>query len=93
LLQAASPQLVWFAPVGAFASVVPERRSDSIRWWRGLFRLGLVAAVGVASSVVEAREEAPDLGPPMRFAVVRSSAPGCEPNCPEWIAAEGTIEA
>ncbi|TGQ56286.1 hypothetical protein EN836_04265 [Mesorhizobium sp. M1C.F.Ca.ET.193.01.1.1] len=73
--------------------MVPERRSDSIRWWRGLFRLGLVAAVGVASSVVEAREEAPDLGPPMRFAVVRSSAPGCEPNCPEWIAAEGTIEA
>ncbi|RWL73942.1 MAG: hypothetical protein EOR67_31740 [Mesorhizobium sp.] len=29
----------------------------------------------------------------MRFAVVRSSAPGCEPNCPEWISAEGTIEA
>ncbi|TIQ28314.1 MAG: hypothetical protein E5X48_31655 [Mesorhizobium sp.] len=28
----------------------------------------------------------------MRFAVVRSSAPGCEPNCPEWISAEGTIE-
>ncbi|TPI30528.1 hypothetical protein FJ414_24610 [Mesorhizobium sp. B3-1-6] len=29
----------------------------------------------------------------MRFVVVRSSAPGCEPNCPEWISAEGTIEA
>ncbi|RTL98317.1 MAG: hypothetical protein EKK31_25965 [Hyphomicrobiales bacterium] len=29
----------------------------------------------------------------MRFAVVRSGAPGCEPNCPEWISAEGTIEA
>jgi hypothetical protein len=28
---------------------------------------------------------------PMRFAVVRSSAPGCEPNCPEWISAEGRI--
>ncbi len=31
--------------------------------------------------------------PSMRFAVVRSNAPGCEPNCPEWISAEGTIEA
>ncbi|MCF6101317.1 hypothetical protein [Mesorhizobium muleiense] len=30
---------------------------------------------------------------PMRFAVVRSSAPGCEPSCPEWISAEGAIEA
>ncbi|RWB66335.1 MAG: hypothetical protein EOQ50_32540 [Mesorhizobium sp.] len=29
----------------------------------------------------------------MRFVVVRSSAPGCEPNCPEWISAEGAIEA
>lgn len=29
--------------------------------------------------------------PSMRFAVVRSNAPGCEPNCPEWISAEGTI--
>ncbi|TGV31270.1 hypothetical protein EN811_28250, partial [bacterium M00.F.Ca.ET.168.01.1.1] len=52
----------------------------------------MAAAVGVASSVVEAKEEALDLGPTMRFAVVRSSAPGCEPNCPEWISAEGTIE-
>lgn len=68
-------------------------RSDSIRWWRGLIRLGLAVAVGLASFAVEAKDEAPDLGPPMRFAVVRSSAPGCEPNCPEWISAEGTIEA
>lgn len=29
----------------------------------------------------------------MRFAVVRSSATGCEPNCPEWISAEGAIAA
>ncbi|WP_258051854.1 hypothetical protein [Mesorhizobium sp. INR15] len=29
----------------------------------------------------------------MRFVVVRSNASGCEPNCPEWISAEGTIEA
>ena len=30
---------------------------------------------------------------PMRFAVVRSSAAGCEPTCPEWISAEGAIVA
>ena len=30
---------------------------------------------------------------PMRFVVVRSNATGCEPNCPEWISAEGAIAA
>ncbi|MBZ9676964.1 hypothetical protein [Mesorhizobium sp. ES1-1] len=29
----------------------------------------------------------------MRFVIVRSNASGCEPNCPEWISAEGAIEA
>ena len=47
-----------------------------------------LAAFGAA-----AKENPPDYGPTMRFAVVRSSAPDCEPNCPEWISAEGTIEA
>ncbi|MEZ2332242.1 hypothetical protein AB6802_21175 [Mesorhizobium sp. RCC_202] len=28
----------------------------------------------------------------MRFVIVRSGAAGCEPNCPEWISAEGAIE-
>jgi hypothetical protein len=27
----------------------------------------------------------------MRFSIVRSSVPGCEPDCPEWISAEGMI--
>ena len=49
--------------------------------------------LGLASSFALAKEEASDLGPTMRFVVVRSSTPGCEPNCPEWISAEGTIEA
>ncbi|RWG79274.1 hypothetical protein [Mesorhizobium sp.] len=31
--------------------------------------------------------------PPMGFIVVRSSTPGCEPTCPEWISAQGYIEA
>lgn len=29
----------------------------------------------------------------MWFVVVRSSEAGCEPNCPEWISAEGDIDA
>ncbi|WP_140538685.1 hypothetical protein [Mesorhizobium sp. B1-1-8] len=73
--------------------MVPERRSDSIRWWRGLVRLALTLAMGLAAFAAMARETAPDYGPTMRFVMVRSSAPGCEPNCPEWISAEGTIEA
>ena len=28
---------------------------------------------------------------PMRVTIVRSSEPGCEPNCAEWISAEGAI--
>ena len=28
---------------------------------------------------------------PMRFAVVRSSGPLCDPDCPEWISAEGIV--
>jgi hypothetical protein len=29
--------------------------------------------------------------PPMHFAIVRSDEAGCEPNCPQWISAEGAI--
>lgn len=49
--------------------------------------------MGLAAFGATAKEDPPDYGPTMRFVVVRSSAPGCEPNCPEWISAEGTIEA
>lgn len=31
--------------------------------------------------------------PPMEVHLVRSADPGCEPNCPEWIAAQGRIDA
>ena len=60
---------------------------------RGLVRLGLAIVMALAAFAAAAKEEPPDYGPTMRFAVVRSSAPGCEPNCPEWISAEGTIDA
>ncbi len=33
----------------------------------------------------------PQLAPAMDFLVVRYSSPRCEPDCPEWIAAEGRI--
>lgn len=29
---------------------------------------------------------------PMKVVIVRSAAPGCEPNCVEWIAAQGRID-
>ena len=29
--------------------------------------------------------------PPMDVFIVQSSEPGCEPNCPAWISAQGTI--
>ena len=40
-----------------------------------------------ASTPAPARPEMP----PMRIVVVRSAAQGCEPNCAEWISAEGKI--
>lgn len=49
--------------------------------------------MGLIAFTAAAKEEPPNDGPTMRFVVVRSNAPGCEPNCPEWISAEGTIEA
>lgn len=52
----------------------------------------LLVAIVLAVPAAQAQEQSLDI-PPMRFAVVRSNAPGCEPNCPEWISAEGTIEA
>jgi hypothetical protein len=47
-----------------------------------------------ANSKTKPSKPAPVVGEaPMRVVVVRSSKPGCEPNCPEWIAAQGAIDA
>jgi hypothetical protein len=35
----------------------------------------------------------PSFDTPMRVYIVRSTQEGCEPNCPEWIAAQGQITA
>ena len=55
--------------------------------------LAIMAALQSATSARAAKHKMveAELGPPMRFAVVRSASPGCEPFCPEWISAEGAI--
>ncbi|WP_287123406.1 hypothetical protein [Mesorhizobium sp.] len=59
----------------------------------GLICLASFLHMEHAAFAANTKKSAPDLGPTMRFVVVRSSAPGCEPTCPEWISAEGSIEA
>jgi hypothetical protein len=59
----------------------------------GLICLLSLLVMGHAALAADTKKSVPDFGPTMRFVVVRSNAPGCEPTCPEWISAEGTIEA
>ncbi len=73
--------------------MVLERRLDRDAWWlQALAGLALLIAIVLSVLPAQGQEQSLDI-PSMRFAVVRSNAPGCEPNCPEWISAEGTIEA
>ncbi|ANN61662.1 hypothetical protein A9174_23730 [Mesorhizobium loti NZP2037] len=73
--------------------MVPGRCFNGKAWWlRALVRLMLLTAIVLPVLPARAQEQSLDI-PPMRFAVVRSNAPGCEPNCPEWVSAEGTIAA
>jgi hypothetical protein len=53
---------------------------------------GLALGWGPAAEAGSGSLEAP-AEPPMQVYLVRSAEPGCEPNCPEWIAAQGRIEA
>lgn len=70
--------------------MVAKHRWLGRAWWLpALIWLALLAG----GTMAVAADAAPDLGPTMRFVVVRSYAPGCEPTCPEWISAEGSIEA
>lgn len=71
--------------------MVPGRLLHRRALW-SLWLICLLASL-VAGHAAFATDTAPDLGPTMRFVVVRSNAPGCEPICPEWISAEGSIEA
>jgi hypothetical protein len=53
----------------------------------------LALALTVCVKAMAADKQASNPEPSMSFALVRSNAPGCEPNCPQWIAAKGQIEA
>lgn len=49
------------------------------------------AAKEAPSKAVPQAKEKPKLEAPMKVVRVRGSRPECEPNCPEWISAEGRI--
>ncbi|CCV13504.1 hypothetical protein [Mesorhizobium sp. STM 4661] len=72
----------------------PWHRLNGQTWWSlGLICLLSFCFIGDAAFAANTKKSTPDLGPTMRFVVVRSNAPGCEPTCPEWVSAEGSIEA
>ncbi|TIM89741.1 hypothetical protein [Mesorhizobium sp.] len=74
--------------------MVPWRRLNGQTWWiLGVICLASFLGMEHAAFAANTKKSASDVGPTMRFVVVRSSAPGCEPTCPEWISAEGSIEA
>ena len=61
---------------------------------------GTLCAVAASSFVAMAATAKPPAKQPeadsdraMQVLLVRSAAPGCEPNCAEWIAAQGRIDA
>jgi hypothetical protein len=60
--------------------------------------LVVITLISVPAGVAAAAGKAPSkktpvaVEPPMRVYIVRSAQDGCEPNCPEWVAAQGRIE-
>ena len=74
--------------------MVPRHCLHGRAWWPlALICLVSLLAMGSTASAAETKKSEPDPDAPMRFVVVRSNAPGCEPTCPEWISAEGAISA
>jgi hypothetical protein len=67
-----------------------RRREYARRLRRLLAALSLLVVAGPAFA---AGQPAVAGALQMRFIVVRSNAPGCEPTCPEWISAQGAISA
>jgi hypothetical protein len=54
----------------------------------------LIVTCGSAIAAKTSQQNAaPTAEPPMRVVVVRSGGAACQPSCPEWIAAQGKIEA
>jgi hypothetical protein len=57
-----------------------------------VFRLALIGLVATPASADLRLPSHPRVEPPMRFVRVMSADPACEPDCPEWLSAEGRIE-
>ena len=56
-----------------------------------MLALLLVQAATVETTTKKKPVEKAPVSPAMTFAIVRSGIVGCEPNCPQWISAEGQI--
>src|SRR5262245_7773971 len=54
--------------------------------------LGLGLGWGVTPAAARPAKLRPVVEPSMQIHLVRSAEPGCEPQCPEWIAAQGKID-
>jgi hypothetical protein len=75
-----------------------EQGELGVPGFRQVLSLALVLALLLVQAVMgdaattkkKPVEKAPVL-PSMAFAIVRSGIVGCEPNCPQWISAEGQI--
>jgi hypothetical protein len=64
-------------------------------WRVAVLLWGLACSGGWSVAAADARPARPQAAsdPAMQVHLVRSAEPGCEPSCPEWIAAQGRIEA
>ena len=62
-----------------------------MRAWAVLATAVMLACGSAAAA--PPKKAAPVMEPPMQVNVVRSAHPGCEPQCPQWIAAQGRIVA
>ncbi len=60
-------------------------------WVLVYLRLLLIAVFAFECGPALTASVVPATDPPMHFEIVRRSDTACEPNCPEWIAAEGRI--
>ena len=76
-------------------SLIGNGRDLSI-WIRAADMFALSFAFLIAASATGFADLTPPLRPraelPMRIDHIVSSEPSCQPNCPEWISAQGTIE-
>src|SRR5262245_52926510 len=76
----------------------PNRRArGALRSGWAAARLGVALALHLGLAWMHPAAAAPDGSQPptelpMQVHLVRSAEPGCEPGCPEWIAAQGKIE-